>query len=73
MLLVYNFTIELVYLIVGASSYRSQSCCCIGSFQMQGLWIDGKLELIVDPYQILERFIILFSKYVYKFFSVNIL
>lgn len=33
------------------------------------LWIDGKLELVVDPYQILERYHIVI--YVFIFLSIN--
>ena len=25
------------------------------------IWVDGKLELVVDPYQILERFVLVFN------------
>lgn len=32
------------------------------------IWIDGKLELVVDPYQVLERLVTSFDMYAYKMF-----
>ncbi|KAI8000852.1 hypothetical protein LOK49_LG09G01915 [Camellia lanceoleosa] len=67
---IYNglFPFEMAHLLSSSGSalkrcdavytYFRFSFYCIGFFLMPAtLWIDGKLELVVDPYQILERFL----------------